>query len=72
MSIEKMYCNESKKSLSQQLLFQVSLFKSDFVSTLPYLDCHYYEYPVNQTTLLYLNLLLKPALVSVFLLFLKR
>ena len=27
MSVEKMYCNESQKSLGQQLLFEVSVFR---------------------------------------------
>ena len=34
MSIEKIYCNESRKSLSQQLLFKVSLRRFHFASAL--------------------------------------
>ena len=34
MSIEKMYCNESRKLLSQQLLFKVSLRWFYFASAL--------------------------------------
>ena len=50
-SIEKMYCYESWKSLSPQLLFEVSLFRFHFVSALQYLDCYLdcSEYPVKQT-----------------------
>ena len=33
-SIEKMYCSETRKSLSQPLLFEVSLFRFYFVSAL--------------------------------------
>ena len=33
-SIEKMYCNEAQKSLSQPLLFEVPLFRLYFVSEL--------------------------------------
>ena len=51
MSIEKMYCNESQKSLSQQLLFEVSVFRFHFVSALQYLGCYDNEYPVTQTFL---------------------
>ena len=51
MSIEKMYYNESRKSLSQQLLFEVSVFRFHFVSALQYLDCYDNEYPVTQTLL---------------------
>ena len=74
MSIEKMRSNKSQKSLSQQLLFKVSLFQFDFVSAFQYLDCCYNEYPVKQTTSLYLKLPLKPAFFfffSLFLLFLE-
>ena len=42
-----MYCNESLKSLTQQLLFEVSLFKFHFVSALQYLYCYYNEYTVK-------------------------
>ena len=54
MSIEKMYCNESRISLTQQLLFEVSLSRFHFVSALQYLE--YNEYPVKQTASLYLKL----------------
>ena len=43
ISIEKAYCNESQKSVRQQLLFDVSLFKFHFVSAFQYLDCYYNE-----------------------------
>ena len=72
MPIDKMYSNESRKSLSQQPLLEVSLFGFYFVSALQYLDCHYNEYPMKQTAPLCLKLPLKPALFSVFLLFLER
>ena len=49
MSIEKIHSNESPKSMSQQLLFEVSLFRFYFVSELQYLDCYYNEYQVKQT-----------------------
>ena len=49
ISVEKTYCNESQKSVSQQLLFDVSLFKFHFVSAFQYLDCYYNEYLVKQT-----------------------
>ena len=68
-----MYCNESRKSPSQQILFEVSLFRFHFVSALQYLDCYYNEYTVNQTVSLYSKLPLKPAFFfSVFLLLLER
>ena len=66
MPIEKMYSNESRKSWSQQHLFEVSLFQFYFVSEVQYLDCYYNEYPVKQTASLYLKLPLKPAVFSVF------
>ena len=34
MSVEKIYCNKSRKSLSQQLLFEVSLIRFHFASVL--------------------------------------
>ena len=49
MSIERMYSNEFQKSLSQQLLPEVSLFRFHFVSELQYLDRYFSEYPVKQT-----------------------
>ena len=66
MSIEKMRSNKSQKSLRQQLLFKVSLFQFAFVSAFQYLDCCYNEYPVKQTTSLYLKLPLKPAFFFFF------
>ena len=62
-----MYCNESQKSLSRQLLFEVSLFMFHFVSAL-----YYNEHPVKETVSLYLKLLLKPVFFSVFFLLLER
>ena len=59
MSIEKMYFNESRKSFSQQLLFEFSLFRFHFVSAFLYLDYFYKKYPVKQTASLHLKLLLK-------------
>ena len=59
-----------KKSLSQQPLFEVSLFRFNFVSALYYLDCYYNEYPVKQTTSIFMKLPLKPAFFSMLLLFL--
>ena len=56
MSIEKMFCNESQKSLSQLLLLQISLLGFHLVSTSQYLDSYYNKYPVNQTALLCLKL----------------
>ena len=49
MYIEKIYCNESQKQLSQQLLFEASLFSFRFISALQYLGCYYNEYAVMQT-----------------------
>ena len=62
MSIEKIYCNESQKSLSKQLLFEFSLLRFRFFSALHYLDSYYNEYAVKKTVLLYLKLPLKPEL----------
>ena len=56
ISIEKMCYNEFQKALSEQLLFEFSLFRFYFVSAFQYLDNFYYEYPVKQTALLYLKL----------------
>ena len=72
MFIEQIYCNESLKSLSQQLLFEFSVLRIHFASAPQYSDCYYNEYPVKQTALLYLKLPLKPACFVVFLLFLER
>ena len=72
MSIEKIYSEGSQKWLSQQLLFEVSLFWFHFVSALQYLDCYYNEYPVKHTAYLYLKLPSKPAFFSVLLLFLEK
>ena len=60
MSSEKMYCNESRKSLSQQLLVKVSLRRFHFASALYYF--YYNEHSAKQTALLYLKLPLKPGL----------
>ena len=49
MSIEKMYYSESRKSLYQQILFEVSLGRFHFVSALQYLGSYCNEYPVKQT-----------------------
>ena len=46
-SLEKMYCNKSRKSLYQQLLFEVSLFRFHFASVLEYLGCFYKENTVK-------------------------
>ena len=62
MYIEKIYCNESQKQLSQQLLFEASLLSFRFISALQYLDCYYNEYAVMQTASLYLKLPLNFAL----------
>ena len=67
-----MYSSQSQTSLSQQPLFEVSLFAFHIASALQYLDYCYGEYPVKQTVFLYLKLPLKPSLFSVFLLFLER
>ena len=40
MCIEKIYCDEFRELLSQQLLFEVSLFMISFASALQYLDCY--------------------------------
>ena len=61
-----MYFNESRKSLSRQILFKVSLLWFHFVSTLQYLDCCYNEYPVKQTASFYLELPLKPDFLVCF------
>ena len=55
MSIEKMDYNESKKSMSQQLLFSVSLFMFLFGSANQYLDSDYNKYQMMKTALLYLK-----------------
>ena len=60
-SIEKMYRNESRKSLSLQLLFKVSLFRFHFVSQLQYLDYYCNKCPMKTAAFLYLKLPLKPA-----------
>ena len=53
--------NESRKSLSPQLLFEVSVFTFHLVSALQYLYCYCNEYPVKQTASLYLKWPLEPA-----------
>ena len=72
MSIEKIYCNESRKSLILQILLEASSFRFHFVSALQYLDCCYNESLVKQTASLYLKFPSKPAFFRVFLLFLER
>ena len=62
-----MYCYKSAKLLSQQPLFEVSLFRFHFVSAFQYLECYYNEYPVKHKASQYLKLPLKPALFSVLL-----
>ena len=49
MSDEKPYFNKSQKLSSQQLFFEVSFFRFNFVSPIQYLHCYYNEYPVKQT-----------------------
>ena len=62
MSIEKKtYFNESRKSLKQQLLFKVSLFKFYFVSAFLYLN-FYNEHFVKQIASLCLQLAIKSAI----------
>ena len=57
-------------AMSQQLFFEVSLLWFHFAFAL---WCFYHnEYSVKQSASLYLELPLKPAFYSVFLLFLKR
>ena len=70
MSTERIYCNESRNSLSQQLLFKISLRRFHFTSALQYF--YFNEYSVKQTAPLYLKLPLKPTFCSEFLLFLER
>ena len=65
-SIKKMYCNKYRKSSSQQLSFDFSLFTFYFLSALQYIDCYYNKYPMKQTTSLYLNLSLTPAFLVCF------
>ena len=49
MSIKKLYDNESRKSLSQQDLFEffLLLFGFQFVSALYYLGWYFSKYPVK-------------------------
>ena len=62
-----MYCNEFWKSLSQQLLLEVSFFRFHFVSALQHLDCFYKEYPVKQTAKVILEIGFETS-INVFLL----
>ena len=62
MSTEKISFNKSRKLLSQQLLFKVSLFRFHFVPALQYLDCCCNEYPVKQTAFVILNLFISEYL----------
>ena len=66
MAVEKIYCNESQKSLRQKLSFEDSLFRFHFVFTVQYFDRYYYKYPVKQTASLYLKLPWKPRCFGVF------
>ena len=66
MSNEKMYSNKYQKSLSQQLLFEVPLFRFQFVSALYYLDCYYNAYLMKQTASLYLKLPLNSIFLVCF------
>ena len=68
----KMYYQKSRKSLCQQLEFEVSSFGFYFVSALQYLDCYYKKNPLKWTGLLYIKLPLKPAFFAVFFLFWER
>ena len=70
MPIAKKYCNQSRKSMSQQLLFEVSLLMFHFASALQYLEGNCNEYLVEQKMMLYLKLILKIAFsYNVFLIF---
>ena len=71
MSIEKIFCNESQKSLSQYLFFEVSLFRFQFLPAIKYWDCYYNEYPVKQIVSLYLKLPFKPVFFKVLFYFWK-
>ena len=62
----KIYCSESRKSSSQQLLLEFSLFRFCFVSALLHLDCYYNEYSTKQTASLYLKLSLKLVFLVCF------
>ena len=67
----KMYCNEPRRSVSQKLLFKVSLFRFHFVSTIQYLNYYYNGYPMNQTAslsslLIMHKLPLKPTFLLCF------
>ena len=71
LSIEKLYNNKSKKSLSQELLLEVSLFWFHFVSALQYLDRYYDEYTMKQTASLNTIVALETFIFSVFFYFWK-
>ena len=53
MTVEKIFCNESQKSLNSQLLLEVSLCRFQFVFARRCLHCCYYEY-------IYTNLVSRP------------
>ena len=55
-----------------KIVFQWILKTIESTTFNQYLDCHYNEYPVKQTPLLYLKFPLKPAFFSVFLLLMER
>ena len=69
MSIEIMHCNKSRKSLSQQLLFEVYLFRFHLAPALEYLHNNYNEYPVKRTASLHLELCKSAFLKCVFVIF---
>ena len=69
ISIEKIYFNESQKSLSPQFLSDFSLFRFHFVSALQYWGSYCNEYPVKQTSSLHLTLPLKPTFLCGFVVF---
>ena len=60
-----------KKSLSKQLLFEVSLFQFHFFSALQYLDCYYNEHPLKKNSLVIFEVAFETYIFSVLLLFLE-
>ena len=58
--------NESQKLSSQQLVFEDSFFKFNFVSPLQYLHCYYNEYPEKQKASFYIKLPMKPTFLLCF------
>ena len=73
LSVEKIYCSESRKSLSQQLLFDAILSRFHFASELHHLGCYYNEYPYSEAnSILILEVAFEKRIIySVFLLFWK-